>query len=337
MRTANRTHRTKRVLAVAAIAVAGLVLAACSGGGGSLASSGSGGGSGGGDGSLKPFKVAYVPSFDNAPYLYAQAHGYYKQAGLKVTLSPVDAGPAISAGVINGSYDAGSSALFPLLIAVSKGQPLKIFMTVDTIGPGLGNSGLIVTADSPIKGYKDLDGKTVATNALTSLTTLATKIAVDKAGGDSKSIKFLSLPFNSSVQAAERGQADAAVVISPFQTQAVLDGMQQVADPIGEMMPKGSPYGVLFTSADTGKAKGAEMAAFRTATERAMKALGGDEALQRQLAQSEAGLSAAVAQKVELPHYTTTIDHAATQQYADLVAQYGYTDKPVDVKSLILQ
>lgn len=288
-------------------------------------------------GGLTKFNVAMVSSIDTEPYLYAKRQGYYAQAGLDVTLAKADSGPALVTGVLNGTYDGASAAAFPVLIAISKGAPLKILPGATVVGTGHGNSGLVVRADSPIKSYKDLVGKTVATNALTSLTTLATKIGVKKEGGDPNAVKFISLPFKSSVQAVAQGQADAAVVISPFQTEAELSGLKVIADPIGTMMPKGSPYNIMFTNAKNSEAKVKDFAAFNQATLRAVKELAADPALQRRLAVSLVGMTDEVAAKVPLPDYNAApIDLPSLQKYADFVAEYGYSDKPVDVKRVVV-
>jgi NitT/TauT family transport system substrate-binding protein len=308
-----------------------LVLAACAEGNGSTSlEKGAVNDSGGG----KPLTVAEVPSLDNAPFEYAQKHGYYKHAGLNVTFSTVDAGPSLITGVITRTYDIGTSAAFPLFIAASKGAPVELVTSVDSIGPGYGNSALVVKKGSAIHGYQDLQGKTVATNALTSLTTLATKVGVDRAGGNPKAVKFISLPFKSTIQAVARGKADAAVVINPFGTQAVINGLQKISDPIGTQMPKGASYGLVFTSKKTASTKASELAAFRKATARAMRKLASDRPLQRKLAHTQVGLSHEVAKKIELPHYSTHIDTSAMRKYAELVAKYGYTSKPVKLEEV---
>lgn len=288
-------------------------------------------------GALTKFNVAMVSSIDTEPYLYAKQQGYYREAGLEVTLAKADSGPALVTGVINGTYDGASAAAFPVLIAIAKGAPLKILPGATIVGPGHGNSGLVVKAGSPIKGYKDLVGKTVATNALTSLTTLATKIGVKREGGDPNAVKFISLPFKSSVQAVAQGQADAAVVISPFETEAEMSGLKVIADPIGTMMPKGSPYNIMFTSAKNSEQKAKDFAAFNKATLRAVKELETNPALQRRLAVSLIGMTAEVAAKVPLPAYDAApIDLQAFQQYADHVAEFGYSDKPVEVRKVVV-
>ncbi len=288
-------------------------------------------------GALIPFKLAMVNSLDTMPYFYAAQQGYYKEAGLDVTLSTSDSGPVVVTGVLNGTYDAASAAAFPILIAIGKGAPLNIVASPTVVGPGVGNSGLVVSKDSKVKGYKDLEGKSVATNALTSLTVLATKIGVKAAGGDPTKVKFLALPFKTSVQSVAQGQADAAVVISPFQTEAEQAGMKVIADPIGTEMPKGAPYAILFTSAKTAKDKQAQFQAFEKATLKAIEQLKADPQLQRKLAVSLVGLSPEVAKIVPLPGYTSArIDLGAFQKYADDIAAYGYTAKPVEVSKVTL-
>jgi NitT/TauT family transport system substrate-binding protein len=286
-------------------------------------------------GALTPFKVAMVSSLDTMPYFYAAQQGYYKDAGLDVTLSTNDSGPAVVTGVLNGTYDAATAAAFPILIAIGKGADLRILAGTTVVNRNVGNSGLVVRPDSAITSYKNLEGKSVATNALTSLTVLATKIGVKAAGGDPASVKFLALPFKTSVQAVAQGQADAAVVITPFATEAELGGMKVIADPIGTEMPKGAPYGILFTSTKTAKEKAAQFQAFEKATLRAIEQLKSDPELQRRLAVSLVGLKPEVAKAVPLPDYATgRIDNGAFQKYADYIAEYGYTAKPVDVSKV---
>ncbi|HEX7382402.1 MAG TPA: ABC transporter substrate-binding protein [Nevskiaceae bacterium] len=286
---------------------------------------------------LTPMNIAMVTSMDTEPYMYAKQQGYYKDVGLDVTLSTTDSGPAIATGVINGTYDAAAAAAFPILIAISRGAPLRIMPGVTTVGPGVGNSGLVVKADSPIKNYKDLVGKTVATNALTSLTTLATKLGVKQEGGNPDGIHFVSLPFKSSLQAVARGQAAAAVVISPFETEAEINGMKVISDPIGTMMPKGSPYNIMFTSVKNAKSKAKEFAAFHEATARAVKELKADPALQRKLAVSLMGMSKKVAEKTLLPAYDAgPINLPQFQKYADDIAEFGYTKAPVHVADVVI-
>lgn len=283
--------------------------------------------------------IAMVPVLDAAPFLYAQAKGYYKDAGLEVSFATNDSGPAVVTGVLNGTYDAAAAAWFPVAIAIAKGAKLKYVMTASQVekGPGNGHSGLVVKAGSPIKGYKDLEGKTVATNALTSLTTLATKMQMKAAGADPERVKFSALPFKSSLQAVAQDQVDAAVVVSPFQTEGELAGLRIVGDPILEAMPKGGAGLVLFTSDASGAKKKDAFAAFNKATFRAADELAASTELQRKVAQEVIGLPAEVARKVPLPGIATQpIDVDALQKQLDAAHAFGYLAHPLKAADTVL-
>lgn len=286
--------------------------------------------------------IAMVPVLDAEPFLYAQSRGYYKEAGLEVTFSTNDSGPAVVTGVLSGSYDAAAAAWFPVAIAISKGAKLKYVLTASTVGkgPGQGHSGIVVRADSPIKGYKDLEGKTVATNALTSLTTLATAIEMKAAGADPAQVKFSALPFKTALQAVTQGQADAAVVVSPFQTEGEIAGLKVIADPIRDAMPADGAGLVLFTSEASAahKDKAAALAAFTQATLRAGAELQASVELQRKVAQEVVGLPAEVARKVPLPGIASQpINGQALQKQLDAAHTFGHLARPLKAADTLMR
>lgn len=283
--------------------------------------------------------IAMVPVLDAEPFLYAQSKGFYKEAGLDVTFSTNDSGPAVVTGVLNGTYDAAAAAWFPVAIAISKGAQLKYVMTASYVAKGRanGHSGVVVKADSAVKGYRDLEGKTVATNALTSLTTLTTKMAMKAAGADPAKVKFTALPFKTSLQAVAQGQVDAAVVVSPFQTEGELAGLKVLGDPILEAMPEDGAGLVLFTSEASAAKKAAALGAFAKATFRAADELRVSPELQRKVAQEVVGLPADVARKVPLPGIANKpINVDALQKQFDEAHAYGYLARPLKAQDTVL-
>ncbi|HEX7382400.1 MAG TPA: ABC transporter substrate-binding protein [Nevskiaceae bacterium] len=291
------------------------------------------------DSAVTKLNIAMVPVLDAAPFLYAKAQGYYKDAGLEVTFSTNDAGAAVVTGVLNGTYNAAAAAWFPIAIAISKGAPLKYVMAsaVDNPVGGYAEAGLVVKPDSGIKGYKDLEGKTVATNALTSLTTLDTKIMMKRAGADPDKVRFVALPFKSSVQAVVQGQVDAAVVVTPFTTEGVQAGLVNLGDPITEASPQYGAGLVLFTSDASAKKNAKALEAFTNATYRAAAELKASEKLTREVAHKIVGLSESVAQKVPLADFNTQpFNVEALQKQLDQAHEYGYLAHPLKAKDVIL-
>lgn len=284
--------------------------------------------------------IAMVPSLEAEPFYYAKSMGYYRNAGLEVHLSSAsNAGAALLTGVVNGTYDASATAWFPVAIASSRGMPIKMIMAASSVdkGSGRGISGVVVKRGSPVEGYKDLQGRTVAINALTSLFALVTKIDVKQAGGDPDKVRFVALPFKSGVQAVVRGQADAAVVVSPFQTIAAENGSSVLSgDPIQDAMPQGAVDSVLVTSTANWKRKAKAFAAFKDATFKAARALNASAELRQEVAEKFFGLGAGIAKRVPMPAFAVgPIDANGLQQQLDLAQQYGYLARPLKATQLL--
>jgi NitT/TauT family transport system substrate-binding protein len=134
-------------LAPAVLSVSLLVTVMLSGCGGSTASS------------LRHLTVGltYIPNIQFAPFYVADALGYYKAAGLDVTLRHhgLNEGEfnAISAGQEDAIFAGGDE----VLQAYSKGIPLTYVAEIYTQYPVV----LIVPADSPIRSAADLRGHTI--------------------------------------------------------------------------------------------------------------------------------------------------------------------------------
>jgi NitT/TauT family transport system substrate-binding protein len=107
-------------------------------------------------------RLDWTPWGVQAPFHLAQQKGWFKQAGLDVTLE--DGNGSVTTVQIVGSsdqFDIGHAALASMMIAREKGLPVK------AIGVFARSSdvGLLVPAGAGIKGPKDLKGKKVAYTA----------------------------------------------------------------------------------------------------------------------------------------------------------------------------
>lgn len=113
---------------------------------------------------LEPVKVRldWTPWANHAAMHLAQQKGWYRQAGLDVTLE--DGNGSVTTVQIVGSsnaFDIGHAALAPMMIARDKGLPVKavaVFLRKNDIG-------VLVPADSGITGPAGLKGKKVGYTA----------------------------------------------------------------------------------------------------------------------------------------------------------------------------
>ncbi|MCK9513265.1 MAG: ABC transporter substrate-binding protein [Pigmentiphaga sp.] len=165
-------------------------------------------------------KVGALRTFAMAPAYYANTAGYFKEEGLDVEFVTLGTGPAIGSAVASGSVQIGHSAAIPVIYARAQNQPFRVFSTLtrETSGDDGALTWLVVSEGSNIRSLKDLEGKTVMTNGVSSLCELAFRDHAANAGVDWKKFKSLTAPFPQMPPAIEIGNADAACVIDPFYT-----------------------------------------------------------------------------------------------------------------------
>jgi NitT/TauT family transport system substrate-binding protein len=162
---------------------------------------------------LSPIRIGTASSDLGAQVYYAADLGYFRNAGLQATISPISGGPTIMAAVASGDLDVGWGNAIDVTVAHTRGIPITIIATAtveDQSDPGTGI--LAVTNASGFKNAKDLDGKTVALLSLRNFTELATRNWIDKNGGDAKTVHFIELPYSEMPAALQAGRIDAAVL-----------------------------------------------------------------------------------------------------------------------------
>ena len=92
-------------------------------------------------------RLAWLPSGYQAPFFLAEKKGWYKKAGIEVTLTQ-GTGSATSVQLVGAAqYDAGEAALSDMAFARSKGMPLTSI--ADFLRKG--DLVLLVAADSAIR------------------------------------------------------------------------------------------------------------------------------------------------------------------------------------------
>ena len=75
---------------------------------------------------------------------------------------------------------------------------------------------LVVQKDSPIKTARDLNGKTIGTDAIKDVYSTATRAWVDVNGGDGASLKAIELKPTEQISALDAGRIDVVVLKSPY-------------------------------------------------------------------------------------------------------------------------
>jgi NitT/TauT family transport system substrate-binding protein len=169
-------------------------------------------------------RVGAFPAEVSAEVFYGQEAGFFAKAGLTVDVQLLNNGGAIAAAISGNAIDVGLSDLVSVISAHARGIPfvyiaagLEWSVKAPTLLP-------VVMDAAAIRGPKDFDGKTVTVNGLGNIAQLPFMTWIDKNGGNSKSVKFLELPFPAMLPALQRGTVDAMVCPEPFITGAVKGG-----------------------------------------------------------------------------------------------------------------
>lgn len=158
-----------------------------------------------------------------APY-YAESLGIFKKAGLDVNLTIVNSGEVAAAAIVGGSADIGAANVLSIAVAYAKGVPFQLLAPDGEYRATAPIFALVVAKTSPLRGPKDLPGKTVAVTSLGDLNTITTSSWLEKAGVDPASVRFVEVPQPQMTAALERGTVDVVAIGSPALEGALVNG-----------------------------------------------------------------------------------------------------------------
>lgn len=108
-----------------------------------------------------PFKIIvqldWVAEPEHGGFYQAEARGYFRAEGLDVTLIPGGPGAHVMASVATGKADIAQADNVATFQQQAEGLPFVQFAAVFQDDP----SGIIVHADSSVRKFQDLNGKTI--------------------------------------------------------------------------------------------------------------------------------------------------------------------------------
>jgi NitT/TauT family transport system substrate-binding protein len=194
---------------------------------------------GGGGGGPATLRVGVLPIADVAPLYLGDEKGFFKEEQLTIEPQVMQGGAEVTAAVVSGDVDLGFSATLPLLVAKSKGVPVEIVSQGNQAAATEEEAwdGLMVK-DGAIKEPQDLEGKTVAVNALKSMPELCARAVLDAQGVDVSQIDFVEVPFPEMTAALEAGRVDATTAVEPFVSQAKAAGARSLGSYLTGLEPK---------------------------------------------------------------------------------------------------
>lgn len=154
------------------------------------------------------------------PY-YGVASGIFRDAGIDLQITDLANSGAIAAAITGGSLDVGLGSVSQIAGAREKGIPYTFFAPGAVYSAASPSSQLMVEKTSSIHTARDLVGKTIGVDNLTSFTQFATLEWLKKGGVDPNTVKFVELPYPAMPAALATGRVDAALVAEPARSIAL--------------------------------------------------------------------------------------------------------------------
>jgi ABC-type nitrate/sulfonate/bicarbonate transport system substrate-binding protein len=152
------------------------------------------------------------------PY-YALDQGFFRRAGLDVTITSFASSGSIANALAGGAVDVAHADPIAVANAFNHGVPWAFFAGGGLYASDASTTMLCAPPSSTIRTGKDLDGKSVGVISLASISTLGVKSWIESNGGSLDSVKFFELPFATMVPAMQRGDIAAAFIAEPFLSQ----------------------------------------------------------------------------------------------------------------------
>ncbi|WP_022891298.1 ABC transporter substrate-binding protein [Agromyces subbeticus] len=322
--------RTKRAV-VTALAVLAIVamLAACSGGAGGVDSAPTASA-----GEIETIKVGLPTNANGLAGMLARDE-FAAGEGLEIEMVEVNSGAEAIPMLLNGGLDITLGDGIGTLTASSNGVPLSVFGINSEApeDPDLDSTAVVASDDSFT--MTNLDGTTFAVSQLGGAAELASKAAIDEAGGDSSKVSFVELDPAQAVPALKSGQIQAALLTEPFTTVAEQAGLPVLDRPAASGTP-GMPATLWVTSLPYASEHADILTRFVAAVQQANDEINSDPDAARAYAKTVLEGDPAALDVIRFPYFAADVaDTSGLADYLDLANSYDTFAKQPDLDKLL--
>lgn len=278
--------------------------------------------------------VGALPLVDSAGLYVALKNGYFTQAGLNVTVKPIQQSTAALPDLLHGSVDvvAGANYVSYFQAQAHGAASLSLLASGTVCQPNSFN--VLALPSSGITKPADLAGKTIAVNLTNNVQTLTTNIMLKADGVNPSSVHYVVIPFPDMVTALKAGRVDAISAVEPFDTAAQAIGAKQVLSECTGQTANFPMSGYFATSAWTQKNPNTARA-FQAALEKAQSYMDTNPQSIRSIIPTYTTIKPTQAAGLALNTYPSTVDVASMQRVVTLMVSGGLLTKSFDVSSLL--
>jgi NitT/TauT family transport system substrate-binding protein len=258
------------------------------------------------------------------------AQGFFSKRGIEIKKTLFQSGNDIVLAMANHNGDIGYIGWVPAIIARSQGIPVVTASASDDEATSIEDNwqNVLVKGSSSIRTPKDLEGKTVAGNALKGVCEVVIRAALSKYNVNQDAVKFVAIPFPAMRAALNSGQVDAICAPEPFMTQGLtLDGDRILLAP-GPTLGKYWPNGTYVALQDWAQKNPTLYKGFHDAMA---------ESLAYTQAHPEAvrAMLPAATRNIRLPVWSSLIDRRQLVQLAKYCKQFGAITTLPNIAALV--
>jgi NitT/TauT family transport system substrate-binding protein len=182
--------------------------------------------------SAQKVRVGYVHVFDDAPVVIARDKGFFAAEGLEASVTMFTSGPTLVKGLVTDQLDVGILGFTNAITWSAQGADLKIIGKVQE-----GYHAIVARNDRGIKTLKDLQGKTLASQAAGSTADIVLKGVVLKGAGlAEKDVQIMHTAPSTALASLRAGRVDSAFLFEPY------DSMARAAMPVTEIYEVGKSW-----------------------------------------------------------------------------------------------
>jgi NitT/TauT family transport system substrate-binding protein len=283
--------------------------------------------------------VGTSPSVSNVSLFLALQKGFFSSQKLHIQPRTSTSGSAAFPLLVNGQIAITATDPVSPLVAISHHIPLVIIAQGSSgrVTPQTDPTALVLRADSSLKTAADLRGKTIAVNALSSLSHVGAESAIDNLGGRSSEVKFVELPVPAMIAAVQRHQVDGAIVSEPFTTQAKKSGLRVLLNPVSQGM-QSVPQLVYVTTKSFASRYPDVVRRFATSMTQANAELAKNPDEIRTVAQTSTTIPAGFLAKMTLPVFTTApLKLSAVRRLETYMIKYNVLKSPLNLSEYVVQ
>lgn len=273
-------------------------------------------------------RIGVLPLDNTAEVLYAHDLGIFAKAGLDVDIQIFRNGSESAAAMAGGATDLGSTDALSMAAAHSHGLPLTYIAPAAVFTRANPSFALMVPGGSPTASAKDCNGKTLAVSAAKGIVQISTEAWIDNNGGESKTVKFIEIPFPAMGEAMASGSVDAACESEPFVTNLLDAGKFRVISIAEKNIAPEFMFSGWATTNDWANENAAIVKKLVDVFASVANWANANRPLSAQILMKASKMPEEVATRMVRSHYGGHLDSSLLQPVIDAAARYGAIARP---------